>query len=60
METKNVKRIVFDLCIAIPVLFFIYEIEGYTASKWEAFGIGFTIPILIRLIIWAKDGYKND
>ncbi len=57
---KELKRIVFDLCIAIPVLFFIYKIEGYTASKWEVLGIGFIIPILIRLIMWAKDGYKND
>jgi len=60
MAIKNVKRVVFDLCITIPILFFIFKIEGYTASKWEAFCIGFTIPILISLIMWARDGYKND
>ena len=57
---KELKRFVFDLSISIPVLFFIFEIDGYTLSKWEAFGIGFTLPILIKLIMWAKDGYKND
>ena len=60
METKNVKRLVFDLCIALPLFYYLYVIEGYTASKLEAFGIGFSIPILIRLIMWAKDGFQND
>ena len=60
METKNVKRIVFDLSIALPLFYYLYFIEGYALSKWEAFGIGFTLPILIRLIMWGKDGYKND
>ena len=60
MRIKDVKRAVFDLCIAMTVLFYIFEIEGYTTSNWKAFGIGFTIPILIRIIMWAKNGYKND
>jgi hypothetical protein len=60
MGIKIVKRLVFESCIIIPLLCYIQFIEGYELSKWEAFGIGFTLPILIRLIAWAKDGYKND
>ena len=61
MGMKDVKRIAFDFGIIIPLLFYIYYIEGYTpTSKWEPFLIGFMLPIFIRLIMWGKDGYKND
>ena len=61
MEIKNVKRIVFDLSIALPLFYYLYFIKGYVPTyKWEPFLIGFMLPIFIRLIMWGKDGYKND
>ena len=61
MEIKNVKRIVFDLSIALPLFYYLYFIEGYVPTyKLEPFVLGVMLPIFIRLIVWAKDGYKND
>jgi len=61
MEIKNVKRIVFDLSIALPLFYYLYVIEGYVPTyKLEPFALGVMLPIFIRLIVWAKDGYKND
>ena len=58
---KELKRFAFDLGIIVPLCFYIYYVEDYVPTyKWEPFAIGFSLPLFIRLIMWGKDGYKND